>query len=197
MIELWIALVGLLSVFVGGILGIISSNFETFKHMMPKKWRRETDFGQVVSTKLHLDTLARLLQNRANVNKAVLVHVSNGGTVLKPEGLFYGTIINPTEFTHTFNKQALDNEYIQMVQDIYQEGKTQRSVKELNPDGLLRPLLVTQRVGETHCFHVKEIHNKNNFCYIFLAVDVHMGATLNDEDFDAIRNVISQIQNIL
>lgn len=197
MIDLWIALVGLLSVFVGGILGIISSNFETFKHMVPKKWRRETDFGQVVSTKLHLDTLARLLQNRANVNKAVLVHVSNGGTVLKPEGLFYGTIINPTEFTHTFNKQALDNEYIQMVQDIYQEGKTQRSVKELNPDGLLRPLLVTQRVGETHCFHVKEIHNKNNFCYIFLAVDVHMGATLNDEDFDAIRNVISQIQNIL
>jgi len=197
MIELWIALVGLLSVFVGGILGIISSNFETFKHMVPKKWRTETDFGQVVSTKLHLDTLARLLQNRANVNKAVLIHVSNGGTVLKPEGLFYGTIINPTEFTHTFNKQALDNEYIQMVQDIYQEGKTQRSVKELNPDGLLRPLLVTQRVGETHCFHVKEIHNKNNFCYIFLAVDVHMGAQLNDEDFDAIRNVISQIQNIL
>ena len=197
MIDLWIALVGLLSVFVGGILGIISSNFESFKYMVPKKWRKETDFGQVVSTKLHLDTLARLLQNRANVNKAVLIHVSNGGTVLKPEGLFYGTIINPTEFTHTFNKQALDNEYIQMVQDIYQEGKTQRSVKELNPDGLLRPLLVTQRVGETHCFHVKEIHNQNNFCYIFLAVDVHMGATLNDEDFDAIRNVISQIQNIL
>ena len=197
MIELWIALVGLLSVFVGGILGIISSNFEAFEYMVPKKWRKETDFGQVVSTKLHLDTLARLLQNRANINKAVLIHVSNGGTVLKPEGLFYGTIINPTEFTHTFNKQALDNEYIQMVQDIYQEGKTIRNVKGLKPDGLLRPLLITQKVSETHCYHVKEIHNKNNFCYIFLAVDVHMGATLNDEDNDAIRNVISQIQNIL
>lgn len=197
MIDLWIALVGLLSVFVGGILGVISSNFEAFRYMIPKKWRKETDFGQVVSTKLHLDTLARLLQNRANINKAVLIHVSNGGTVLKPEGLFYGTIINPTEFTHTFNKQALDNEYIQMVQDIYQEGKTIRNVRDLKPDGLLRPLLITQKVSETHCYHVKEIHNKNNFCYIFLAVDVHMGATLNDEDNDAIRNVISQIQNIL
>ena len=197
MIDLWIALVGLLSVFVGGILGVISSNFEAFKYMVPKKWRKETDFGQVVSTKLHLDTLARLLQNRANINKAVLIHVSNGGTVLKPEGLFYGTIINPTEFTHTFNKQALDNEYIQMVQDIYQEGKTIRNVRDLKPDGLLRPLLITQKVSETHCYHVKEIHNKNNFCYIFLAVDVNMGATLNDEDNDAIRNVISQIQNIL
>ena len=197
MIELWIALVGLLSVFVGGILGIISSNFETFKHMFPKKWRKETDFRQVVSTKLHLDTLARLLQNRANINKAVLVHISNGGTVLKPEGLFYGTIINPTEFTHTFNKQALDNEYIQMVQDIYQDGKAIRRIQDLNKNGLLRPLLITQKVSETHCFHVKEIHNKNNFCYIFLAVDVNMGATLNDEDLDVVRNVISQIQNIL
>ena len=197
MIELWIAIIGLLSVFVGGILGVVSSNFDAFKYMLPKRWRKETNFGQVVSTKLHLDTLARLLQNRANINKAVLIHVSNGGTVLKPEGLFYGTIINPTEFTHTFNKQALDNEYIQMVQDIYQEGKTIRNVRDLKPDGLLRPLLITQKVSETHCYHVKEIHNKNNFCYIFLAVDVHMGATLNDEDNDAIRNVISQIQNIL
>ena len=197
MIELWIAIIGLLSVFVGGILGVVSSNFDAFKYMLPKRWRKETNFGQVVSTKLHLDTLARLLQNRANINKAVLIHVSNGGTVLKPEGLFYGTIINPTEFTHTFNKQALDNEYIQMVQDIYQEGKTIRNVRELKTDGLLRPLLITQKVSETHCYHVKEIHNKNNFCYIFLAVDVHMGATLNDEDNDAIRNVISQIQNIL
>ena len=197
MIELLIALIGLLSGFVGGILGVVSSNFDAFKYMLPKRWRKETNFGQVVSTKLHLDTLARLLQNRANINKAVLIHVSNGGTVVKPEGLLYGTIINPTEFTHTFNKQTLDNEYIHMVQEIYQDGKAIRSIQDLNKNGLLRPLLITQKVSETHCFHVKEIHNKNNFCYIFLAVDVNMGATLNDEDLDAVRNVISQIQNIL
>ena len=197
MMELWIAVIGLLSVFVGGILGVVSSNFDAFKYMLPRRWRKETNFGQVVSTKLHLDTLARLLQNRANINKAVLIHVSNGWTVVKPEGLLYGTIINPTEFTHTFNKQTLDNEYIHMVQEIYQDGKAIRSIQDLNKNGLLRPLLITQKVSETHCFHVKEIHNKNNFCYIFLAVDVNMGATLNDEDLDAVRNVISQIQNIL
>lgn len=182
------------------VIGVVNHNFEfiikKLSTLIPAL-KYKSNFDKVVSAKLYMDSLTKSLEARPNIGKAVLIAITNGGNIAKPEGLLYGTIINPSRYIDTFNKQVIDSDYLRLVQEVYMNKYTKREVKDLEDYSILKNLLLSQGYNETHCFDVKEIATKKTFTYVFLAVDLEEGMKLQPEDNDEIRNVINEVNKLL
>lgn len=189
----------IVTILVAGI-GVVSHNLEFIVNFLGKYihfFRYKSNFDKVVSAKLYIDALARGLQGRANIKKASVVAITNGGTIVKPEGVIYGTIIHPMEYIHTFNKEVIGVEYLQMVKEVYLKGQADRKVEDFSDYSPIKNLLISQGVATTKCFSIKEISSKTTFTYLFLAVDIEEGKTLDAEDLNDIRTTVNEIKKLL
>ena len=180
--------------------GLVSHNFSFFREKL-SVWipflKYKVDFEKVVSAKIHMDVLTKSLQNRPTIKRAYLVVITNGGSIVKPEGNLYGTIIHPTELTHTFDKQAINSEFMQMVQKVYTNEYTEATVDDLKEHGLLGTMLRALNLYKTHWYSVKAITSETSFSYVFLAVDTEKGQELSFDDNDDIRQVVNVVQKLL
>lgn len=114
------------------------------KYEIPKILGNKTEMKNALEKNIKLAEILDSFEALPGVKKAVLMETTNGGGIPRPGKGLYASIVIPVKWRWSWDKQALDAEYQQIVLDIYNNGSKKFDISSLSDDGLLKPLLYTK-----------------------------------------------------
>lgn len=172
---------------VAGFLGIVVAlpNWEEVKNKMFHK-----NAENAVANNYKISQILEELAKCPEVKKAVLIKIHNGGMKIMAGDAIYGTIIYPSLWRSTFDRQLLDCEYQEkVVYPLLKHRKTWVNIKDLS--GHLRSIFSVQNVKCSLCYFIKIMPEK----FFFVAVDFEVEDNeISDNTKDEIRKAVNEVR---
>lgn len=181
--------------FIAGVFAFINSpamqTWITTNLLKPKP----KPMGSALSAYSRLNALTQEFAKLPGIKKGVIVETKNNGGIPRPGCIIYSSINFPEEWRKTWHNQPLDDEYADLLYELFVDGEISFYTKDLKDNGLLKGLFDAQGIRYCYCIELRKYTEK----YFFLAIDFYDEKLVYENQYvkNQFRVLINEIKDIM